>query len=158
MDCSAAVILATILIAVASAGVSIVLGISSILLNNFYLRLRPEASAKDRFASPASLSSFILLLTIAIINTGASDSFMQYTFLSMGLRCTVLFLPMGAALFLPGKVSPRFACAAIVAGPLVAADRQISPEAALDSIFFGLAVVTAVSAAGVLDQKRRVRV
>jgi SSS family solute:Na+ symporter len=152
------VILATILIAVASAGVSIVLGISSILLNNFYLRLRPEASAKDQLRFSRILIVVILLLTIAIINTGASDSIMQYHFLSMGLRCTVLFLPMCAALFLPGKVSPRFACAAIVAGPLSLLTGKYLLRLPFDSIFFGLAVVTAVMLLGVLDQKRRVRV
>jgi len=151
-------LLATLLIAVASAGVSLVLGISSILVNNFYLRLRPDADTKSQLRFSRALIVLLLLLTVVIINTGASDSIMQYNFLSMGLRSTVLFLPMCAALFLPGKVSSRFACAAIVAGPISLLIGRYILKLPFDCMFFGMAAGAAVMLLGVLDQRRQARV
>ncbi len=150
------VILATTLIAVASAGVSLVLGIASILVNNLYLRLKPQAGTDGQLLFSRGVIIAILVITVVIINIGASDAVLQYNFLSMGLRCTVLFLPMCAALFLPGRVSRRFAIASIVLGPIALLLGKYVIPLPFDCIFLGLIVNGLIMLLGVIDQKRRI--
>lgn len=147
------IILATTLVAVASAGVSVMLGIASILINNIYLRARPDADTKSQLKFSRLIIVCLLTLTIIIINTGSSSAIMQYNFLSMGLRCAVLFLPMCAALFLPGKISPRFATASIVLGPCALLLGSYVLHLPFDSVFFALFVCAVVMGLGAVYQK-----
>ena len=148
------VILATTLIAVASAGVSVMLGIAGILVNNIYLRLRPQADTKRQLLFSRLIIVALLTLTTIIINSGASSAIMQYNFLSMGMRCCVLFLPMCAALFLPGKISPRFAIASIVLGPISLLVGKLALTLPFDCIFLAMAVCGVLMILGFFDQKR----
>ncbi|MGE4354754.1 MAG: sodium:solute symporter [Oscillospiraceae bacterium] len=147
------VILATTLIAVTSAGVSVLLGIAGILLNNIYLRFRPDASSKKQLLFSRLVIIALLTITTLIINTGASDGIMQYNFLSMGMRSAVLFLPMCAALFMPGKISPRFAIASIVLGPVAIMLAKFVLPLPFDFIFFGMTVCAIIMVLGYWDKK-----
>ena len=151
------VILGTTLIAVASAGVSLVLGIASILVNNLYLRLKPQADTRGQLLFSRGVIIAILVITVIIINVGASDAVLQYNFLSMGLRCLVLLFPMCASLFLPGRVSRRFAIASIILGPVALLLGKYVIPLPFDCIFFGLMVNGAIMLIGLADQKLRGR-
>ena len=78
---------------------------------------------------------------------------MQYNFLSMGLRCTVLFFPMCAYLFLPGKVSRRCVIASIVCGPISLLLGKFVLPLPFDCIFLGLAVCGGLMLLGCIDQR-----
>lgn len=147
------VILATTLVAVASAGTSILLGISGILVNNVYLKLRPQATTKQQLTFSRMIMICCLCLSTFIISRGAGDSIMQYNFLSMGLRCTVLFFPMCAYLFLPGKVSRRCVIASIVCGPISLLLGKFVLPLPFDCIFLGLAVCGGLMLLGCIDQR-----
>ncbi|MGI6029447.1 MAG: sodium:solute symporter family protein [Candidatus Heteroscillospira sp.] len=147
------IILATTLIAVATAGVSLVLGISGILVNNLYLRLKPDADTRGQLAFSRGVIVAILVISVIVINCGASDAVLQYNFLSMGLRSSVLFLPMCASLFLPGKISRRFATASIVLGPVALLLGKYALSLPFDCIFFGLMVNGAIMLLGYMDKK-----
>lgn len=147
------IILGTTLIAVASAGVSLVLGIASILVNNLYLRLKPQADTKGQLLFSRGVIIAILVITVIVINVGASDAVLQYNFLSMGLRCSVLFFPMCAALFFPGKVSRRCAVASIALGPVALLLGKFVIPLPFDCIFFGLMVNGTIILLGILDKK-----
>jgi len=148
------VILATALMAVATAGVSVMLAIAGILVNNIYVRIRPNADNREQLRFSRLAITGLLLLSITIINTGASDSIMQYSFLSMGLRSAVLFLPMMCAMFLPGKISPRFAIASIILGPVSLLLGKFAIPLPFDCIFFGLMVNCVIMLLGAFDKKR----
>ncbi len=148
------VILATTLVAVASAGVSVMLGIAGVLVNNVYLRVRPDADTRSQLRFSRLVIVCLLAFTTVVINSGASDAIMQYNFLSMGLRCTVLFLPMCAALFLPGRISPAFVMLSTVLGPASLLVGTYALDLPFDSTFFGMAVSAVVMLAGLLFGKK----
>ncbi|MGI6029448.1 MAG: sodium:solute symporter family protein [Candidatus Heteroscillospira sp.] len=147
------VILATTMIAVASAGVSIMLGIAGIVVNNLYLRFRPNAGTREQLGLSRLVILCCLCLSTFIISKGVGNEIMQYNFLSMGMRCTVLFMPMCAFLFFPGRVSRRCAIASIAVGPVALLLGKFAIPLPFDCIFFALAVCAAIMLLGVVDQK-----
>ena len=148
------IILATTLVAVASAGTSIMLSISGILVNNVYIKLRPQATTRQQLNFSRAIMLCCLCLSTFIISRGAGDGVMQYNFLSMGLRCTVLFFPMCAFLFMPGKVSRRCAIMSIVCGPIALLLGKFVIPLPFDCIFLGVAVCFAFMLLGYFDQRR----
>ena len=70
----------------------------------------------------------------------------------MGLRATVVFFPMCAALFCPGRIHRRWALASIIAGPaaVLAGNLAALP---FDPLFAGLLVNAALMGAGLLLSK-----
>lgn len=150
-------ILATTLIAVATAGVSQVLAIASILLNNVYSPMRPNATTKQQLRFSRNVILAVPFITVAIINSGIDNKVLDYNFLSMGLRCAVLLLPMCAALFFPGKVSSRFAMASIVLGPTALLLSKYVIDIPIEPLFFGLIVTIIVMLLGVLDKNAQTK-
>ena len=73
---------------------------------------------------------------IAVVVPGAVIN--DFGFLSMGLRAAVVFCPLCAALFFPGKVDRRWAIAAIIAGPVMVLAGELM-GVPFDSLFLGLA-------------------
>ena len=149
------IILATTLVAVASAGVSVMLGIASILVNNIYIKVKPNAGTRSQLLFSRLVIVALLILTTVIINSGASDAIMQYNFLSMGLRFSVLFLPMCASLFLPGRIPAAYAMASTVLSPLALLAGNYLFELPFDSSFLGLAVSAVIMGAGLIAGNRR---
>ena len=147
------IILATTLVAVASAGTSIMLSISGILVNNVYLKLKPEASTRQQLNFSRLIMICCLCLSTFIISRGAGDGVMQYNFLSMGMRCTVLFFPMCVFLFAHGNVSRRCAIISIVAGPISLLLGKFVIPLPFDCIFLGLAVCFVIMLLGYFDQR-----
>ena len=80
---------------------------------------------------------------------------MQYNFLSMGLRFSVLFLPMCASLFLPGRIPAAYAMASTVLSPLALLAGNYLFELPFDSSFLGLAVSAVIMGAGLIAGNRR---
>ena len=147
-------VIATTLIAVATAGVSQVLAIASILLNNIYTPMRPNATTKQQLRFSRNIILAVPAITIVIVNSGIDNAVLDYNFLSMGLRCVVLLLPMCASLFFPGKVSARFAMAGIVIGPVSLLLCKYVLPIPMETLFFGLIVTTIVMLMGAADKKR----
>jgi len=92
-----------------------------------------------------------LCLSAFIISKGAGDGVMQYNFLSMGLRCVVLFLPMCAFLFMPGRISRRCAIASIVCGPVALLLGKFVIPLPFDCIFLGMAMCFVIMLIGYFD-------
>jgi len=148
------VIIATTLIAVATAGVSQVLAIASILMNNVYTPMKPDATTKQQLRFSRNVILAIPFITVIIINSGINNDVLDYNFLSMGLRCAVLLLPMCAALFFPGKVSTRFAMASMVMGPVALLLCKYILPLPIEPLFSGLIVTGITMGLGVADKKR----
>lgn len=147
------VILATTFVAVATAGVSVMLGIAGILLNNIYMKRYPDSDTKSQLRFSRTIIALMLIFSSIVINSGVSDMIMQYNVLSMSLRGAVLFLPMCAALFLPGKISPRFAIASMIAGPIAMLLGKYVLPIPFDFIYFGMLICIVIMALGAVDQR-----
>ena len=72
----------------------------------------------------------------------------------MGLRGSVAFIPLCTALFMPGKVPPpRYAMAAMIAGPIFTLVGKFILPATIDSLFLGIAATIVITAAGIIKRK-----
>jgi SSS family solute:Na+ symporter len=76
----------------------------------------------------------------------------DFGFLSMGLRGSVVFIPMSCALFLPGKIDRRFVLAATICGPVAVLVGNFI-DLPFDSLFLGLAVVLVLTVLGAVFKK-----
>ena len=59
---------------------------------------------------------FILIIAVVLANSFSGSFINDLGFLSMGLRATACFLPLTCALFLKGRIKPRWMLASMIAG------------------------------------------
>lgn len=147
------IILGTTLVALSTAGASVLLGISSVLLNNIYLRAHPEASMRRQIWLSRIVIVALVSTTIYLITSGSSDSIMRYNSLSMGLRGAIIFVPMSCALFIPGTIPKQFACACIIAGPTAILVCQFVLKTTIDCTFVWIAINFAIMITGYIYGK-----
>lgn len=146
------IILGALFIATVGTGAGLALGISTVL-NNDIVKKVTRRFDDPRKADALSKVWIVAVLALACcLSTGAlGDIILQFAFMSMGLRAAVVFCPLCAALFFPGKVDRRFAVAAIIAGPLaVLAGNLAGLSRFFDPLFVGMLVSLVLVAAGAL--------
>ena len=115
----AGIILASILIATIGTGAGITLGMSTILTNDIYKKLfKPDATDKQLLNFSRAMIVLLLAASFGFTMGNLKSLMLQWTFLSMGLRATVAFLPLVFALFLTGKVNRNWALASMLLAPV----------------------------------------
>ena len=151
----AGIILGTLFITVVGTGAGITLGISTMLTNDIWGQLIP------RFRQPkakAVLSKLMIALVLAVAGFLAcgslGDIILQFTFMSMGLRGAVVFLPLSCALWLPGKISTRYAMASVITGPLVVLLFGLWKVLPFDPLFAGVGASLLIMAAGLHHHRK----
>lgn len=135
----AGVILATLFIATVGTGAGLALGISTVLNNDIVKKVTHKFDDARRASWLSKVWIVVILLLACCMSTGTlGDLILQFGFMSMGLRAAVVFCPLCAALFFPGKVDRRWAIAAIIAGPVMVLAGELM-GVPFDSLFLGLA-------------------
>ena len=133
--------LGTLLINILGCGSGLVLGAATILTRDVYGNLLSLLRRTPRLGPLAQTRmSIILLLALGAV----AAHFMQGAFindlgfLSLGLRAAALLLPLSAALWLPGRFSPRAVTASMLVGTasMLAAGLLALPT---DPMYYGLA-------------------
>ena len=153
------IVMATLLITVVGTGAGLSLGISTVIDNDIIKKIpRRNITGKDACHNKALLVNrliIILVLAAAVFLSYGSlgTVILDFSFMSMGLRAAVLFVPMCAVLFSPGKIRNSFALAAIIAGPIaVMIGKFIIPD--FNPLFIGIAVsLTLILIGRVLGKK-----
>lgn len=152
---AAGAILATLLVTIVGTGAGMALGISSMFTRDvFKAYIRPHASDKhllgvSRLGIVAVLGGSILLATESL---GAM--ILDWSFLAMGLRGAVAFIPLCCALFMPRRLPSRFAIASMAAGPaFVLLGKLLLPPWA-DPLFYGIAASAIVACAGIFTNTK----
>ncbi len=144
------IIFATLFIAVVGTGAGLALGISSIVSNNL---VRIKDPGKKLLFSRAVIAAVLLLA--CVFSTGSlGDVILNFAFMSMGLRAAVVFAPLCCALWLSGKVSPRWAAAAVAAGPLTVLVFGLLDVLSFDPLFLGIGSALVCCAIGYFAKKR----
>lgn len=145
----AGIILGTLFITVVGTGAGITLGISTTLTNDILAQL------VRRFQSPkakAVLSKVMIVTVLSVAGFLAcgslGDIILQFTFMSMGLRAAVVFVPLCCALWLPSRIRTRYAMAAVIIGPLVVLLFGLWKVLPFDPVFAGVAISLIIMAAG----------
>ena len=134
------VVLGTLFVAVVGTGAGLALGISFILNEDIVDRLTHKFDGPERQRMLGRTWMVVILALACVLSCGPlGDMILSFAFMSMGLRAAVVFAPLGAALFFPGRVEHHWAVAAIIAGPLaVLAGNLIGLP--FDPLFVGIAV------------------
>ena len=144
----AGIFLAILLIAVIGCGAGLTLGISSIITSNLDAPLALDRNEKKKLAVTRISIVAVLLLAVVFTMGGLQSVILQWSFMSMGLRGAVLFLPLFGALFLPGRIPARFAVASIIVGPLCVLLGSTLVHLPFDSLFLGMMAGLGMMAAG----------
>jgi SSS family solute:Na+ symporter len=151
----AGAILAMLLVAIVGTGAGISLGLSSMLASDIYKVYigRQADSVKLLKVNRAVITA---VLACALLFTLANDktAILSLSFLSMGLRGSVGFLPLCAALFLPNKIPPRFVMVSMIVSPICVVIGRIVMPPDVDSLFFGIGCSLVIMLAGVVAKDR----
>lgn len=144
----AGVILGALLITTIGAGAGLSLGVSSVLSNDVVTRITHRFDQPQARERMGRVWIVIILALATCFSTGVlGDIILQYAFLSMGLRAAVVFCPLCAALFLPGRIHSRWALAAIITGPAVVIVGNLI-GLPFDPLLLGIAAALVIMAVG----------
>ena len=115
----AGIILGVLFITVVGTGAGVVMGISTTLTNDIAAQLIP------RFQNPKTKTTVSRVILVGILFLAGilacgplGDTILRFTYMSMGLRGAVVFLPLSCALWLPNRIHTKYAMASVIAGPL----------------------------------------
>ncbi|MDR2390852.1 MAG: hypothetical protein LBE84_04125 [Planctomycetota bacterium] len=105
----------------------------------YRIYLDPQASDKRMLMMSRAIIFVILAGALLLISGNMGAMILNWSYLSMGLRGTVAFAPLCAALFLPGRIPARYALAAMGIGPLLILIGSFILPAGVDPLFLGMA-------------------
>lgn len=154
----AGIVLGTLLITVVGGGAGLSLGMATILLKDIYKRVtrRIDGPEKELIVIRVTIVA-ILGIAAFVAATVPCSTINDLGFLSMGLRGTVVFLPMNCALWFAGKIDRRCILASVSLAPLaVLAGKLLTLP--FDSLFLGMAVSLLCCLAGRLIVRTKTRV
>lgn len=132
---TAGVFLAVLLITIIGCGAGLALGISSVIINNFY----KEKNEQKKLVKSRIIIATVLFIAVIFTIGDLESIILQWSFMSMGLRGAVLFLPLIGALFFPKKIPAVAIILSIIVGPLVVLLGKVVLQLPFDSLFLGLA-------------------
>ena len=149
------IVLGTLFVAVVGTGAGLALGISFILNEDIVNRLTHRFDGPEKQRMLGRTWMVVILALACVLSCGPlGDMILGFAFMSMGLRAAVVFAPLVAALFFPGRVSHKFAVAAIIAGPVaVLAGNMFGLP--FDPLFIGIAVSSVLVIAGAVFHRAK---
>ena len=151
----AGIVLGTLLITVIAGGAGLSLGVASILVNDIFCKISKGLADVKKKLYTTRVTIVVTLCAaaaIALIVPGAIIN--DFGFLSMGIRGTVVFIPLTCALFAKGKVAPWAVLVSMVAGPAAVLGGNLL-GLPFDSLFLGIAVCLVIIGVGTLVGKRQ---
>ena len=149
----AGIILGTLFITVVGTGAGITLGISTMLTNDIFGQLIPRFRQPEAKSVLTKVMIALVLAAAGFLACGSlGDIILQFTFMSMGLRGAVVFLPLSCALWLPGRISTHYAMASVITGPLVVLLFGLWKVLPFDPLFAGVGASLLIMASGICKQ------
>lgn len=133
------VIIGTLLIAVVGTGAGLALGMSSIFSRDIYkVYFNKNVSAEGLLKVTRIILVAILAVSAIFTMGNLGDLILGWSFMSMGLRGSVAFIPLCTALFLPGKIPSKYIVVSMIAGPFFTLLGKIILPSTIDSLFLGV--------------------
>lgn len=145
----AGIILATLLVAIVGSGAGVSLAMSTMVTKNIY-SVYIDKNAGDQKTLLISRLFIVVMLgvTVLLAILGVGDSILGMSYLSMGFRGAIAFIPMCTALFLPGRIKRGYVFASMLAAAFgVVAGKFLLP-AHIDSQFLGVALSALIMGIG----------
>lgn len=155
------IMLATLLFAVVGTGAGLALGISTIINNDIVKKISKKAPdpKKDLVLSRVVI---VVVLAVAVVASYIlfSTPAQIFSYISMGLRGAVMFMPLILALFAKNRVKPGFIIASIIAAPLTVLIFTFWTGSGIkfDPLFVGLPLSIIICVIGLIDGRKRDRI
>lgn len=148
----AGIILGGLFVAITGTGAGLALGISTILNNDIVKRLTHKFDDPKRADALSKVWIVAVLAASCLLSTGSlGDTILQFSFMSMGLRGSVVFVPLICALWLPGQVGRRYAILSIVTSPILVLVFGLLGVLPFDSLFIGILASLAIMGWGLIQ-------
>lgn len=148
------VIIATLLIAVVGTGSGLALGISTIINQDIVQRATKKFAAPEKSMLVTRACIIVILFVACFFTTGKlGDIILDFSFMSMGLRGAVLFVPLVCLLFFKRRVKGVYALASVIAGPVAVFAGNFFIES-FDPLFIGIAINIVIMGVGLLKAEK----
>lgn len=142
-DLIGGIMLGTLLLAVIGTAAGLSFGMAKMYYKNFLEKKNTNEIFSIR------LIIVIVLAAAGVLSYGEFGQYiLNWSFLSMGLRGAVAFIPIITALYCPGRINKKYATAAIIAGPIITFAGKFALPASIDSLFPGIAASLVIMLAG----------
>jgi SSS family solute:Na+ symporter len=145
----AGVILGTLFVTVVGTGAGLALGIATVINNDIIQVLFPKQVDVRTKNRRIRLGIGCVLLSAAVACALLdSDLILNYAFLSMGLRGTVVFAPLCFALWVRSRINPLYPLTSAIVAPLVEFGLHLFADLPVNPLFVGVAVSFGIMAIG----------
>lgn len=135
------VILGTLFITVVGTGAGLALGIATVINNDILQVVLPKRVDVETKNRRIRLCIVLVLICAALICALLdSDLILNYAFLSMGLRGTVVFAPLCFALWVRSPIAPIYPLSAAIVAPTVEFALHWIGGMPINPLFIGVAV------------------
>lgn len=142
-------ILATLLIALVGTGSGMALGFGTIITKDIYKKYINKNADSKRELLVTRIVIIVSLVVSAFFTMGnLKSAVLTWGFMSMGLRATVLLIPMICALFFKGKINSLHAILSSVLGFVSFLMCELFFNINIDSLIIGVTVSTVTAIAG----------
>ena len=134
------IVIATLLIAVVGTGAGLALGISTIISRDVVSGTLKKSLDEKKNLQLVRITIIAVLFSAALLTTGSlGDIILDFSFMSMGLRGAVLFVPLMMILFTKRKIASQYAFASVIAGPAAVLAGNFIIDS-FDPLFIGIFV------------------
>ncbi len=149
------VVIATLIISVVATGAGLCLGICTMISRDIYKGfIKKDASDKQELLALRMSVVAVMGLAVLLVLFNLDSLILEWAFLSMALRGTVAFLPLTFILVMGHKVPKRAGLVAMTAAPVITVLAAVLGFDAVDPLYLGLAVGTAIFAFGLVFERR----
>ena len=137
----AGIVLGGLFVACLGTGSGLSLGIASIINNELVKRFTRKFDDPVKANALSRVWIVVVLALASALSCGSlGDVILQFSFMSMGLRGAVVFVPLLFALWKPGTVDKKYALVSIIAGPLVVLIFGLLNILPFDPLFLGILI------------------
>ena len=152
----AGIILGALFIAVVGTGAGLSLGIATIVNNDIVKKITHRFDEPKKQELLSKVWIVVVLGLACLLSTGKlGDTILRFAFMSMGLRGTVVFVPLICALWLKGRVDNRFALVSVIVSPIVVLIFGLLDVLSFDPLFLGMLASLIIMAAGFVVKSRK---
>lgn len=152
----AGIVLGALFITAVGTGAGVVLGIATTLAKDIADPLLQKINRESRSGILTKYMIVLLLSAAGLLACGPlGDTILQFSFMSMGLRGAVVFVPLTCALWLPGRVPCKYMLAAVIISPLLVLLLGLWNILPFDPLFAGVIASIVIAAVGLSRSIRK---
>jgi len=148
------IVIGTLIVSVVATGAGLTLGISTMFSRDIYKTLiHKEATDKQELLSLRMSVLVVLGLTTLMVLFNLDSLILQWSFLSMTLRGTVVFMPLLAILIWKDQTPKSAGLIAMILAPTITILLNVLGFTAVDPLYIGMGISAMVFAVCYLFKK-----